>query len=137
MTPAISALRRRQTEIDREIASLQGERDRIVRALEVLNAADLFQLDSTTEKRRRAGSLKQMAYTVINEADKALTATQILERIEIAFGQRIARTSMSPQLSRLGQEGFLKRTGNLWSIDQRKAVLGREVYVLKTSGDLI
>ncbi|MDI1343829.1 MAG: hypothetical protein PSV22_06995 [Pseudolabrys sp.] len=139
MTPAINALRRRQIEIDREIASLQAERERVVRALDVLNAVDLFQdRDSPlSERRRRPGSLKQMAYTVIHDAGKALTAAQILELIESEFGQRIERTSMSPQLSRLGQENFLKRNGNLWSIDQRKVHLGKEVYLLKSNRDLL
>ena len=139
MTAAINALRRRQIEIEREMASLQAELARVVQALEVLSAGDLFQDSngSQSERRRRVGSLKQMAYTVIHDSNKALTATQILEKIELEFGQRIARTSMSPQLSRLGQEHFIKRTGNLWSIDQRRIELGRTVYLLKSKGDLI
>ena len=139
MTPAIQALKRRQGEIDREIASLQAERAKVTRALEVLTASDLFEDDGTGPgiRRRPAGSLKQMAYTVIYDAGKALTAAQILEKIEQEFGQHVERTSMSPQLSRLGQEHFLKRNGNLWSIDQRRADVGAEVYVLKSKRELI
>lgn len=139
MTPAIQALKRRQGEIDREIASLQAERAKIARALEVLSASDLFEGDGSEPglRRRPAGSLKQMAYTVIHDAGKALTAAQILEKIELEFGQHIERTSMSPQLSRLGQERFLKRHGNLWSIDQRRAGEGREVYLLKSRRELL
>lgn len=137
--PAIKALRRRQREIDREIASLQAEKERVARALEVLSSGDLFQdtAPSSMERRRQGGSLKQMAYTVLSDAQRALTAAQILDKIEVEFGQKIERTSMSPQLSRLAHSKFLKRSGNLWFIDKKNEEIGNSIYLLKSKGDLI
>lgn len=103
----------------------------------MLTAADLFQDSEQPPRRRAGGSLKQMAYTVLHEAGQPLTANQILEKIAAEFGQRIERTSLSPQLSRLGSDHFLKRQGNVWSIDERRLSAGKEFYLLKVKGDLI
>ncbi|MEN5112630.1 HTH domain-containing protein [Brevundimonas diminuta] len=139
MPSPLKSLRRRKDEIDREIASLQAERERVIRAIEALTAADLFDNvdDANQSKRRSPGTLKQMAYTVLREADGPMTANQIIETIALEFGQLIERTSMSPQLSRLAQDQFLKRTGNLWSIDGRRLTTGDTTYRLKAKRDLV
>lgn len=47
------------------------------------------------------------------------TALELIEFFGSAWGRYdIMRTSLSPQLSRLGAEGVLKRVGLIWSLDQ-------------------
>lgn len=139
MPSPLKSLRRRLDEIDREIAGLQAERERVMRAIEALTAADLFdEMNEVGGRRRRpAGTLKQMAYTILREAKSSLTASQIIERIASEFGQHIERTSMSPQLSRLSQDKFLRRSGNLWAVDERRVSAGDAIYLIKSKRDLV
>ena len=136
MARALQLLRDQRDRLRREIESAQAELRRVNAAIEALSAQDLFdELSNSRQARRVSGSLKQMAYTVLREAGEPMTASEILSSIERQFGLRIERTSMSPQLSRLGQEHFLTRNANEWAIDQRRTTLGDAQYLLRSSAD--
>jgi hypothetical protein len=127
-------LRDQRDRLHREIEALQAELRRVSAAIEALSAQDLFdELSEAHRRRRMPGSLKQMAYTVLRERGQALSALDILQKIETEFGVRIERTSMSPQLSRLGQDEFLLREGNLWRINPARTGLGDTMYLLRES----
>nr|WP_314529169.1 hypothetical protein [uncultured Brevundimonas sp.] len=139
MDQPLKALKAQKAQLESEIAALQGKLSRVTAAIEALTAGDLF--DEMNEphfkKRRQAGTLKQMAFTVLYESKEAMTAQQVLQCIYEKFGQRIERTSMSPQLSRLGQDGVLLRMQNLWSINPNRPSGSDEFYLLKNDGSLI
>ncbi|WP_312781545.1 hypothetical protein [Brevundimonas sp.] len=139
MDQPLKALKAQKASLESEIATLQSKLSRVVAAIEALTAGDLFdEIQASYSRQRRApGTLKQMAFTVLYEAGEALTAQQILQAIFEKFGQRIERTSMSPQLSRLGQDGVLLRNQNLWLVNPERPVGSDEFYLLKHEGSLV
>ena len=95
MDQPLKALRSQKAQLETEIASLQSKLSRVVAAIHALTAGDLFvELRDLPPKRRPAGTLKQMAYTVLFEAGEPMTAQQVLHAIQKKFGQTIERTSM-------------------------------------------
>jgi len=50
-------------------------------------------------------TIKEMTLEVISDAERALTAEEILQAIKSKFLKEIQRTSLSPQLTRLKREG--------------------------------
>lgn len=139
MNRALNALNTQKKELESQIDGLQAKLSRVQAAISALTAGDLFDQMTGLSARpnRPAGTLKQMAFTVLHEADQAMTAAQILEAINKKFGQKIERTSMSPQLSRLGDAGVLLRTENLWSINPHAKNAVEIFYLIKPDGDLI
>lgn len=67
-------------------------------------------------RRRKSPSIKNMVMDVIHDSDRPLHAVEILQRINSKNELNIPRTSLSPQLSRLRQEGKLTYDPNtrLW-----------------------
>jgi len=59
-------------------------------------------------------TIKDMVKAVLKDDPSGATSSQILERIEQEYGQRLQRTSLSPQLSRLKSEGEVSQIGNNW-----------------------
>jgi hypothetical protein len=138
MDQPLKALRTQKAQLEAEISSLQSKLSRVVHAIEVLTAGDLFdEMQALPPKRRPAGTLKQMAYTVLSEAGEPMTAQQVLQAIHEKFGQIIERTSMSPQLSRLGQDEVLLRDGNLWVVNPSRRSGSDVFYLLKSEGSLV
>lgn len=139
MDHPLKALKAQKAQLESEIAALQSKLSRVAAAIEALTAGDLFDEmnEPNSKKRRPAGTLKQMAFTVLYEAKEAMTAQQILQAIYEKFGQRIERTSMSPQLSRLGQDHVLLRMQNLWAINPNRPLGSDEFYLLKNDGYLV
>jgi hypothetical protein len=139
MSRALKALNNQKIELEIQIASLKAQLNRVQSAITALTAGDLFDemYPIAYRERREPGTLKQMAFTVLFEEQKAMTATQILGKIYEKFGERVERTSMSPQLSRLGQQGYLVREENLWKISENYRQSGADFYLLKSTGDLI
>lgn len=139
MNRALTALHNERKELEHQIASLQARLNRVQAAITALTAGDLFdELNGLPSRRPRApGTLKQMAFTVLYEAGKAMTANQILDGIGEKFRQKIDRTSLSPQLSRLGEARVLIRNENLWSINPQAKDTAQVFYLLKDEGDLL
>lgn len=138
MDQPLKALKSQKAQLENEIAALQSRLSRVIAAIEALTAGDLFdELQEDYARRRPSGTLKQMAYTVLYEANEPMTAQQILKAIYDKFGQTIERTSMSPQLSRLGQDGVLIRRDNLWLINPRQSTDSAIFYLLKHQGSLV
>lgn len=139
MRSLVRQLQVRKEQVEVEISALQAELARINAAIRALDADDLFDeaRENLRHRRRDNGTLKQMAYTVLSEADRPLTARQILQRIKEEFGVAIERTSMSPQLSRLGQQRVLLRDGNLWRINPARREIANGFYLIERHDDLL
>jgi len=67
-------------------------------------------------------TLKELAIDALREHPEGADAQTILAWIKERHGMEVARESMSPQLSRLGQEGTLARDGLLWRLVQARIV---------------
>jgi hypothetical protein len=70
---------------------------------------------------RRDSTIKKMVVSILAESPKeGLDALEILERIRQKYGLEIERTSLSPQLSRLKNEGILANENQRWMLTVQK-----------------
>lgn len=63
-------------------------------------------------------TIKQMVLQILNDNPEGLVALDILDEIEIRFDKTYARTSLSPQLSRLFNDGKIHKRGKVWILGQ-------------------
>ena len=76
---------------------------------------------ATSEKPRRGprpkdGTIKQAVIEILAAEGKGLVALDLLNRLNDRNGSTLVRSSLSPQLSRLKQEGVLQLTGGFWHL---------------------
>ena len=70
-----------------------------------------------TKRRQFEKSIKEMVLEVLRANDMApMSALDILDAIKTRFGADIERTSLSPQLSRLKNDGLIAARNNAWAI---------------------
>ncbi|WP_448786376.1 hypothetical protein [Brucella intermedia] len=62
----------------------------------------------------RRGSIKDYVVQVLSDSQKGMVALDILAAINERFEKKYDRTSLSPQLSRLRQDGVLGLRGPVW-----------------------
>lgn len=74
--------------------------------------------DSTTIGSRL--TIKEMVLEVLGVLPAGADANKILRLINQRYDRHIARTSLSPQLSRLRQEGYVRLDGSTWRIANAK-----------------
>ncbi len=68
-------------------------------------------------------TIKQLVQKALDEHfQDGATANDMLHLFENVYGRGdIARTSLSPQLSRLREDGIIFRTGHLWRLRQKRS----------------
>lgn len=69
--------------------------------------------------RRRIPSektIKDAVIEILRETGRGMEASEILPAVNARLGTEYPRTSLSPQLSRLKDDGLLQRNGTLWSL---------------------
>jgi hypothetical protein len=79
-------------------------------------------------------TLKQMILQILGERHGGLDALAILDEINRRWNVGLERTSLSPQLSRLKQEGRLKLTGKVWNLVEKDETPGAEAPGARTVG---
>jgi hypothetical protein len=116
--PLREYLGQRRADIQAQIKSLRAELAEVDAA-----AAAVFGNEAEPRQRRERGSagtgrktLKEMAVEALQKNTDGLEAAAILQWIKERYGLDVARESMSPQLSRLGQEGEIVRNGYVWRL---------------------
>ena len=126
---------RRRAEIDLEetplqerLAALRAEKTQLAKA--AIAAGLEAKPDSGQEGPRRGrppkvrrpqeGTIKTHVIAILKEGGSGMTAGQILEKLRIQTGSTLLRSSLSPQLSRLKQEGYLELTGTHWHLPDQK-----------------
>lgn len=62
----------------------------------------------------RGMTIKQMVIKALEDHPNGLIALDILSEINSRFGKSYVRTSLSPQLSRLGKAGKIHKSGKHW-----------------------
>lgn len=62
----------------------------------------------------RPGTIKDYVVQVLSESKRGMSALDILTAINERFGKDYDRTSLSPQLSRLRQDGVVGLRGPIW-----------------------
>ncbi|WP_352969022.1 HTH domain-containing protein [Mesorhizobium sp. M0954] len=94
-------------ETRRRLASIEEEIDQIERAATAANV-NLATSEELAE-RQAPPTMKEAAVQVLREATGGLTTNELLEIINNKLGTTFARSSLSPQLSRLKGDGILYR----------------------------
>lgn len=94
-------------ETRRRLSSIEEEIDQIERAAAAANV-NLVISDEMTE-RQAPSTMKQAAVQALREATGGLTTNELLKIINNELGTTYARSSLSPQLSRLKSDGFVYR----------------------------
>lgn len=64
-------------------------------------------------------TIKEAVVNVLEDAPSGFSALDILREINTRFGWDYARESLSPQLSRLKQEGHINLTGRTWHLPEQ------------------
>lgn len=105
----------RRAEIQSQIKALKEEMREIDAAFAALPQEGSVK---ATRERGSTGSgkktLKELALEALRENPEGMEAVGIIKWIKDKYDLDVARESMSPQLSRLGQEGVIKRDGLTW-----------------------
>lgn len=133
---SLKLMRAREAELSQEIlrlqellGPLQAEREQVriaIRAMlgEIIPKSGLAESNrSLAHYRRRAHpevqglTLKQLVLKALREENlRGATANELLATFESLWGKEVARTSLSPQLSRLKSEGKIKLSGKVWHL---------------------
>jgi hypothetical protein len=68
------------------------------------------------ERRQPRGAIKRAILKTLENAPEGMDALTIVFTINCRAGSNFARTSVSPQLSRLKKDGFVIVTGKVWKL---------------------
>lgn len=129
---------KRFNELDQEEAPLRdqlkkiaAEREQLYRAARAagisldgeLEFGEPEQEQETGPSRQRIPgvTMKEAALTVLQGAGRAMTALEILAGINEKYAVDFERSSLSPQLSRLKDDGLIESDGTAWSLTQNGA----------------
>lgn len=63
----------------------------------------------------RRGTIKDKIISVLSDCPEGADANKIVQLVVAKYGQEIPRTSLSPQLSRLKEDGWLNLRGKTWT----------------------
>lgn len=101
----------RETEIRGQQKALKAE----LRELQLAKAALEGQpTGANSAPSGTTATIKDMARDVLSGQPSGLNSSGILDAIQKRFGRDIERTSLSPQLSRLKEDGELILSGEVW-----------------------
>ena len=122
MSDTTAYLLNRQKEIEGEISLLQAELKRVKIAYEAIirmepssQNAVAVSLSKAPYMTHSPNSIKEMILEVLGASPRGMKAIDILESINSVYpGANLARTSLSPQLSRLKNDKKIVKSGLIW-----------------------
>jgi hypothetical protein len=119
---ALAPLVDQRAQIDVQINRLKKELSDIEQAAKSIGLQPPQpELQLVAEQRKRpAITIKKAVLDVLRDQPKGLIALDILARVNHRFDLGIVRTSLSPQLSRLKQEGKVTNLGEIWRLVPQK-----------------
>ena len=71
-------------------------------------------------RKAQTGTIKEAVVAILAEASMGMTALDLLEKLNARNSSNLLRSSLSPQLSRLKQEGHIMLTNKLWHLPDQK-----------------
>lgn len=108
-------------EIDRELAQLDAAESAI--ASPVSRARAL--IERLEGIRAPRGAIKKAIVRTLQEHPDGLDAISILREMNTRDGTSYERTSLSPQLSRLKADSFVRLEGNIWRLVPQSALFNQ------------
>jgi hypothetical protein len=116
----------RRDEIKKQIAALKGE----LRDLDLAEAAiktGTITVHAPAVSTPGKPTIKEMVLEVLSgRGGLGVEASEIIALISNRFGEEVPRSSLSPQLSRLKEDGLLDLEGRIWKIASSKEDRGAE-----------
>jgi hypothetical protein len=101
-----------------QLHALLEERLRLARAESAAAETSKNQrsVRQTKERRQPRGIIKRAILKTLEDEPEGMDALTILFTINYRLGSNFARTSLSPQLSRLKEDGFVVLTRKIWKL---------------------
>lgn len=111
-------------------AEIQAEIERLRAELRQIAAAEgMAETETTAHAHRRRElhptTIKDQVVKILTDCPRGLEASEIQTQLRRRFDRSVKRESLSPQLSRLGAEGVIKREGKVWILPLVETALGR------------
>jgi aspartate aminotransferase-like enzyme len=124
ITAQIQALNEELRDLDRMESALTGQGSLTLATANLASAVPVeyratpeeMERLSRRQRRRFEMGIKAMGLQVLASMNQDVPAMQIIELIKDSFGVSLVRTSLSPQLSRLKDEGLVELTDKGWRI---------------------
>lgn len=114
-------MRERRTEIKRQIQALRDELEQLKVAEDALADKMPKTLQQSLQKPKDLPTIKDMVLEVLKGYPEGARANEILTAIELLYGSKIARESLSPQLTRLqNDDRKITLTGRKWRLVEAK-----------------
>jgi hypothetical protein len=119
---------RRRLEIEEEISPLQEkltalrhEREQLKKAA-IAAGLETKSLAEPDKPRRKlqTGTIKEAVIAILAETGDGLNASDLLVKLNERNSSTLIRSSLSPQLSRLKQDGYILLTGRIWHLPSQK-----------------
>ncbi|MFA6205209.1 MAG: hypothetical protein WC689_03280 [Methylocystis sp.] len=123
--PLLEELSRVQAQLE----AIEAERRDLDAAAGAINA--MPDHGSITRRYVPEMTIKEAVLKVLHAEPNGLAATEILRRINSELRTDYARTSLSPQLSRLKQEGKIELYGQLWKLAGFEGLLANMARMMK------
>ncbi len=116
MTTLRTFLSQRETEIKSQIKALRAELSEVQTAKSALENGVVQNIKEADPQSNGQQTIKEMVIEVLKEAPEGLEANDIIDRINLFYGKKIQRTSLSPQLTRLKRDEKIQLNENLWKL---------------------
>jgi hypothetical protein len=111
----LEPLRRQGMELQAKIKAYERELSDLRNAAKAIGIANRLETPlGVTRKASPPQTIKEAALDVLQDHPKGLIALDILAKINERFSPSLIRTSLSPQLSRLRQDGKLEYHDGIW-----------------------
>jgi hypothetical protein len=107
----------RRTQILEQISALKAE----LQELKLADAAirtGIAGSATVTKSNEEKSTIKQMVIEVLQGRPEGADSSEIVQFIKQEFGEDVARSSLSPQLSRLKEEGKAVLNGKIWRLSE-------------------
>lgn len=119
---SLAELDARETDLRAQLSKILAQKDQLKRAASIAEEVVAFTpvVQSTLTNRRprrlRGMTLKEAIVEILEQRGHGLAASEILRELNSRHGTDFARESLSPQISRLRQEGHLELTDRIWHL---------------------
>lgn len=113
----LEPLRRQDMELQAKIKTYERELSDLRNAAKAIGIVNRLERPlGVTRKASPPRTIKEAAVDVLRDYPKGLIALDILAKINERFSLSLVRTSLSPQLSRLRQDGELEYHEGIWRL---------------------
>jgi len=112
-------LEKEEAPLKERLAEIQLERSQLTKAAIAAGIEPKPETGSEPKRRGprpRQGTIKDIVVKILSDGGQGLTAINLLAELNHRNGTTLMRSSLSPQLSRLKDEGLICLTGNYWHL---------------------